>query len=90
MSSESTELPPPGSPDVAYLVDLSGYVFRAYHALPPLTSPTGEPTGATYGTVSMLYKLLETRRPARLAGLRNKRKPPVARKTVLASSRSLV
>jgi DNA polymerase-1 len=66
MTTKPTELPPPGSPDVLYLVDLSGYVFRAYHALPPLTSPTGEPTHAVYGTVGMLTKLVEERKPALL------------------------
>ena len=67
MSAKPTELPPPGSPDVLYLVDLSGYVFRAYHALPPLTSPTGEPVHAVYGTVGMLTRLVEQRKPALLA-----------------------
>jgi DNA polymerase-1 len=66
MTTKPTELPPPGAPDVLYLVDLSGYVFRAYHALPPLTSPTGEPTHAVYGTVGMLTKLVEERKPALL------------------------
>ncbi len=36
------ELPPRGAPDVLYLVDLSGYVFRAYHAITPLSSSKGE------------------------------------------------
>jgi DNA polymerase-1 len=67
MSQRPTELPPPGAPDVLYLIDLSGYVFRAYHALPPLTSPSGEPTHATYGTVGMLSKLVDERKPAYLA-----------------------
>ena len=35
-------LPPPGSEDVLYLVDLSGYVYRAYHAIAPLSSSKGE------------------------------------------------
>jgi DNA polymerase-1 len=48
------------------LIDLSGYVFRAYHALPALTNTRGEPTNATYGTVSMLHKLVEERRPVYL------------------------
>ncbi len=39
------------------LVDGSYYLFRAYHALPPLTSPTGEPTHVIYGVVNMLRKL---------------------------------
>src|SRR5258708_6673672 len=63
----ATAMPPPGSPDVLYLVDLSSYVFRAYHALPPLSNTKGEPTHATYGTVSMLQKLVGERRPAYLA-----------------------
>ncbi len=64
--SRSSSLPAPGSPDVLYLVDLSGYVFRAYHAVAPLTSPSGEPTHATYGTVNMLAKLVDDRKPVYL------------------------
>lgn len=60
-------LPPPGSDDVLYLVDLSGYVFRAYHALPPLSSSKGEPTHAVLGTVSMIQKVVNDRRPTMLA-----------------------
>ena len=63
----ATELPPPGAPDALYVVDLSSYVFRAYHAMPPLSNTKGEPTHATYGTVSMLQKLVGERRPAYLA-----------------------
>ncbi|MEZ4296508.1 MAG: 5'-3' exonuclease H3TH domain-containing protein [Polyangiaceae bacterium] len=64
--SRPTALPAPGAPDVLYLVDLSGYVFRAYHAVAPLSSPSGEPTHATYGTVNMLSKLVDDRKPAYL------------------------
>ncbi|HET9679335.1 MAG TPA: DNA polymerase I [Gammaproteobacteria bacterium] len=39
------------------LVDGSSYLFRAYHALPPLTNSRGEPTGAVYGVVNMLRRL---------------------------------
>jgi DNA polymerase-1 len=63
MSSRPTVLPPRGAHDVLYLIDLSGYVFRAYHAIAPLTNARGEPTHATYGTVSMLQKLIEERQP---------------------------
>ncbi|HYQ90857.1 MAG TPA: DNA polymerase I, partial [Candidatus Competibacteraceae bacterium] len=49
------------------LVDGSSYLYRAYHALPPLSTSTGEPTGALYGVIAMLRKLLETYRPAYLA-----------------------
>jgi DNA polymerase-1 len=60
----ATELFPAGAADVLYLVDLSSYVLRAYHAIAPLSSPTGEPTHAVHGTVSMLERLLRERRPA--------------------------
>ncbi|AUX27310.1 DNA polymerase I [Sorangium cellulosum] len=66
MSPRPTALPPAGAPDVLYLIDLSGYVFRAYHAISPLSSPSGEPTHATYGTVAMLTKLVDERKPAYL------------------------
>ncbi len=42
-----------------YLIDGSGYIFRAFHALPPLTRPSdGLPVGAVYGFCAMLWKLL--------------------------------
>jgi len=42
-----------------YLIDGSGYIFRAFHALPPLTRPSdGLPVGAVYGFCNMLWKLL--------------------------------
>ena len=41
------------------LVDASGYLFRAYHALPPLTTKAGHPTGATRGMATMLLLLLK-------------------------------
>jgi len=45
------------------LVDASGYLFRAYHALPKLTNSRGEPTGALVGVLNMLRKLIEDQRP---------------------------
>ena len=43
-----------------YLIDASAYIFRAYHALPPLTrSSDGLPIGAVSGFCNMLWKLLE-------------------------------
>ena len=42
------------------LVDGSGYIFRAYHALPPLTRRDGTPVGAVYGFTTMLLRLRET------------------------------
>ncbi len=41
------------------LVDGSGFIFRAYHSLPPLTRPDGTPVGAVYGFINMLLKLRE-------------------------------
>ena len=63
----ASELYPPGSPDVLYIVDISSYVLRAYHALVPLSSPSGEPTHAVLGTVNMLELLVRERRPQLLA-----------------------
>ncbi|HEV2551673.1 MAG TPA: DNA polymerase I, partial [Stellaceae bacterium] len=42
-----------------YLVDGSGYIFRAYHALPPLTRRDGTPVGAVLGYCNILFKLLQ-------------------------------
>ncbi len=60
-------LPKPGASDVLYVVDISGYVFRAFFALPPLTNEKGEPTGALYGVTSMLLKLVRQQEPPMLA-----------------------
>src|SRR5262249_61973756 len=68
-------LPPPSSEDVLYLIDLSGYVFRAYHAIAPLSSSKGEPTHATLGTVNMLQKVVNERRPSYLAVAMDSRGP---------------
>src|SRR5204863_6008541 len=46
-----------------YLVDGSGYIFRAFHALPPLTRPDGTPVGAVLGFTNMLIKLLREKNP---------------------------
>jgi DNA polymerase-1 len=48
-----------GKPDHVYLVDGSGYIFRAYHALPPMTRPDGTPVSAVYGFTQMLMRLLQ-------------------------------
>jgi len=54
-------------PKPLILVDGSSYLFRAYHALPPLTNSQGEPTGAIVGVVNMLRKLIDTYRPELMA-----------------------
>lgn len=45
------------------LLDGNALVHRAYHAIPPLTSPSGEPTNATYGFTSTLLKVLDELKP---------------------------
>jgi len=42
-----------------YLIDGSGYIFRAYYALPPMSRSDGTPTGAVTGFCNMLFKMLE-------------------------------
>ncbi|MBE5253950.1 DNA polymerase I [Mixta mediterraneensis] len=49
------------------LVDGSSYLYRAYHAFPPLTNSAGEPTGAMYGVLNMLKSLLTQYKPDRVA-----------------------
>ena len=49
------------------LVDGSSYLYRAFHALPPLSTAAGQPTGAVLGVVNMLYKLLDEVKPERMA-----------------------
>ena len=57
----------PGSDQTLYLVDGSSYLYRAFHALPPLSNSRGEPTGAVYGVLNMLLKFLKDEHPARIA-----------------------
>ncbi|WP_178862525.1 DNA polymerase I [Thiomicrorhabdus cannonii] len=55
----------PESPFI--LVDGSSYLFRAFHALPPLTNSKGQATGAIFGVVNMLGKLIEQYQPEKMA-----------------------
>jgi DNA polymerase-1 len=59
-------MPTLDSPDLV-LVDASSYLYRAFHALPPLSNSRGEPTGALLGVVNMLAKFLKECRPKRIA-----------------------
>jgi len=49
------------------LVDGSGYLYRAFHALPPLSNSKGEPTGAVLGVLNMLNKMIKEEAPERMA-----------------------
>ncbi len=49
------------------LIDGSSYMYRAFYALPPLTSPKGEPTGAIYGFIRMLSSLIKEVNPDYIA-----------------------
>ncbi len=51
------------APRKLVLVDGSSYLYRAFHALPPLTNSKGEPTGAVLGVLNMLHKLLKDENP---------------------------
>ena len=51
------------------LIDGSGYLFRAFFALPPLTSPQGQPTGAILGVLNMLRRLIQDYPSAHLAAI---------------------
>ncbi len=46
-------------PKHVFLIDGSGFIFRAYHGLPPMTRPDGTPVNAVYGFTTMLMKLLD-------------------------------
>ncbi len=49
------------------LVDGSGYLYRAFHALPPLSNSKGQPTGAVLGVLNMLNKMIKEESPDRIA-----------------------
>jgi len=55
------------APKPLILIDGSSWLHRAFNALPPLTTSTGEPTGALYGVVNMLRRLLADYQPEALA-----------------------
>ena len=57
----------PSSEKPLVLIDASGWLFRAYHALPPLTNAQGESTGAVYGMLNMLKRLEKDYAPKRIA-----------------------
>ena len=58
-------MPTSERPDLV-LIDGSSYLYRAFHALPPLTNSAGQPTGAVHGVLNMLLKFLREYAPARV------------------------
>jgi DNA polymerase-1 len=58
-------MPLPQRPDLV-LIDGSSYLYRAFHALPPLSNSAGQPTGAVHGVLSMLLKFLREFEPPRI------------------------
>ena len=57
----------PPKEKTVYLIDGSGYVYRAYHAVRHLSTSRGLPTNATFGFTNMLLKLLSDRKPKHMA-----------------------
>lgn len=57
------------------LIDSHSLLHRAFHALPPLTTPRGEPSNALYGVASMLIKILRDEAPDYVAVLRDRPEP---------------
>ena len=55
------------APNPLVLVDGSSYLYRAFHAFPPLTNSVGEPTGAMYGVLNMLKSLISQVQPSHIA-----------------------
>ena len=55
------------APNPLVLVDGSSYLYRAFHAFPPLTNSAGEPTGAMYGVLNMLKSLISQIQPSHIA-----------------------
>jgi DNA polymerase-1 len=55
--------PAPGTKPRLFILDAYAYLFRAYHALPPLATSKGVPTGATYGFLTAVLKVLREQKP---------------------------
>jgi DNA polymerase-1 len=71
----SASLPPPAAADTLYVLDLSGFVFRAYHAVAPLSNSKGEPTHAVHGVASMLVRLIGKTKPVFFAVAMDTKEP---------------
>ncbi len=65
----------PDPKQTLYLIDISSFIFRAFYAIRPLTSRTGEPTNAIYGVASMLQKLIDDAKPEYLVVAYDSKEP---------------
>jgi DNA polymerase-1 len=61
--------------ETLYLIDISSFIFRAFYAIRPLTTKTGEPTNAVYGVASMLAKLADEAKPQYLSVVYDSKEP---------------
>uniref|UniRef100_UPI004056D82D DNA polymerase I n=1 Tax=Candidatus Electrothrix sp. TaxID=2170559 RepID=UPI004056D82D len=82
MSQQRELFPVPRKKEV-YLIDGSAYIYRAYHAIRPLTNSNGLPTHAVYGFTTILRRLLREKEPEHLAVAFDTR-GPVFRHTISA------
>jgi len=58
--------PHPSRPSL-YLIDGNSYLYRAFHAIPYLSTSKGQPTNAVFGFTNMLFKILREKKPDYLA-----------------------
>ena len=66
----------PKKPEKVFIIlDAHALIHRAFHALPPFTSPAGEPVGAVYGVASVLFKLVREFNPAYIAAAFDRPEP---------------
>ena len=63
-----------------FLIDASALIYRSFHALPPLTSPAGEPVNALYGLSNILLKIFREERPDYAAALFDRPEPTFRKK----------
>jgi DNA polymerase I len=66
--------------ETLYLIDGSGFIFRAYHALPPLNRPDGTPVNAVLGFTNMLVRLLKDKHAHHVAVISIRITKPIARR----------
>jgi DNA polymerase-1 len=67
-----------------FLIDGSSYIYRAYYALPPLQTSEGFPTGAIYGFLRMILKILKNKKPQYMAVVLEGNKKPNFRKKIFS------